>query len=231
MFAPVVTLVLYAILAKAKGNELDTKTAFTTIAILIMVTHPANMVMTIVPRAVASFASFERIQSFLLEPSLRDHRIEVPSSTAALDSNSSPVAINLAGLSVGESRLTLDDVNLTVRKGSIVICSGATAAGKTVLIRSVLGEIPSTGTVVVSSKRIGYGSQTTWLPNSSIKHIITSFAKEHVTIDSEWYEEVVGACCLTEDIDTLPGDEYLVGSRGSNLSGGQRQRIVSVSKI
>lgn len=231
MFAPVVTLVLYAILAKAKGNELDTKTAFTTIAILIMVTHPANMVMTIVPRAVASFASFERIQSFLLEPSLRDHRIEVPSSTAALDSNSSPVAINLAGLSVGESRLTLDDVNLTVRKGSIVICSGATAAGKTVLIRSVLGEIPSTGTVVVSSKRIGYGSQTTWLPNSSIKHIITSFAKEHVTIDSEWYEEVVGACCLTEDIDTLPGDEYLVGSRGSNLSGGQRQRIALARAI
>lgn len=85
MFAPVITIVLAAVLA-AKGESLglggsgdgkkglDTETAFTAVAILGMVTHPANMVMTIVPRIVAAFASFERIQAFLTDESRSDER-------------------------------------------------------------------------------------------------------------------------------------------------------------
>lgn len=239
MFAPVLTLVLYAVLAKVRGDNLDTETAFTTIAILIMVTHPANMVMTIIPRVIACLANFERIQEFLLGPSRHDRRIEASSSAAAPAPEAARnepnialhSAISLTGLSVGESRLALENVNMTVRQGSIVMCTGATGAGKTVLIRSILGEVPSTGKAVVSSKRIGYCSQApSWMPNNSIKQIITSFAEEHVATDSEWYKEVVKSCCLTKDIDALPGgDEYLVGSRGTNLSGGQRQRLVSIS--
>ncbi|KAI0176465.1 ABC transporter [Hypoxylon sp. FL1284] len=233
MSAPVLTLVLYAILANMRGVKLDTETAFTTIAILIMVTHPANMVMTIIPRAIASFASFERIQDFLLEPSRQDQRIEIPDSTECPEPRSVlRPAISLASLSVGGSRSALDNINLAVLQNSIVMCCGATAAGKTILVRSILGEIPSTGTVVVSSKRIGYCAQIACLPNSSIKEIITSYAKEHVALDSEWYMSVVNACCLTEDIDALPGcDEYLVGSRGINLSGGQRQRLALARAI
>lgn len=76
MFAPVVTIVLFAVLARVQDDKrLDTKTAFTAVAILGMVTHPANMVMTIVPRIVACFASFERIQSFLLDEGRTDDRI------------------------------------------------------------------------------------------------------------------------------------------------------------
>ncbi|XXG94847.1 hypothetical protein Hte_001106 [Hypoxylon texense] len=240
MFAPVLTLVLYAILAEVRGEKLDTETAFTTIAILIMVTHPANMVMTIVPRAVASLANFERIQGFLLEPSRHDRRIEttvLATTLASEGTRNEPSivphsAINLTGLSVGETRFALENVNLTVRQGSIVMCCGATAAGKTVLIRSILGEVPSTGKAAISSKRIGYCSQLPWIPNGSINQIITSFAEDHVAIDSEWYKEVVESCCLPQDIDALPGgDEYLVGSRGTNLSGGQRQRLALARAI
>ncbi|KAI1382387.1 ABC transporter [Hypoxylon crocopeplum] len=229
MFAPVLTLVLYAILAKVRGGELDTETAFTTIAILGMITHPANMVMTIIPRAIASFASFERIQSFLLEPSRIDHRIEVSGNDIYLDRHP---AIDMTSLSVGESRLALDGVELNVQQGSIVICSGATAAGKTTLARSILSEVPWVGTVAVSSKRIGYCSQTPWLPNGSIKEVITSFANESTMLDLRWYEIVVDACCLIKDIDALPnGDETLVGSKGLNLSGGQRQRLALARAI
>ncbi|KAL7629149.1 hypothetical protein AAE478_000668 [Parahypoxylon ruwenzoriense] len=234
MFAPVVTLVLYSILARLRGGELDTKTAFTTIAILSMVTHPANMVMTIIPRAIASFASFERIQGFLLETPRQDHRtlvaghkqsIEDETITRNLDAVLYP-AISVAGLSVEESHLALDDINFTVQKGSIVVCSGATAAGKTTLARCILGEVPFVGTIAVSSERIGYCSQTSWLPNGSIKKVINSFTDTSVAADPMWYEEVVIACCLAKDIEALPGgDESIIGSRGINLSGGQRQRL------
>ncbi|KAI2473576.1 ABC transporter [Annulohypoxylon bovei var. microspora] len=238
MFAPVLTLVLYAILAKTRGSGLDTGTAFTTIAILTMVTHPANMVMTIIPKVIASFASFERIQNFLLEPSRQDYRINISNSKAVAESDGSesgsdtsyPV-VSVEGLSVGEPRLVLEDINLTIKQGSIVIFSGATAAGKSILTRSILSEVPSVGTVAVSSKRIGYCSQIPWLPNGSIRQVIADFYDDSI-IELEWYEAVIDACCLTEDIDTLPnGDDTLVGSRGTNLSGGQRQRLALARAI
>ncbi|KAG4221557.1 hypothetical protein PC116_g29967 [Phytophthora cactorum] len=237
MFTPVITLVLYAILAKLSGTKLDTETAFTTIAILSMVTHPANMVMTIVPRVIASFASFERIQSFLLEPPRQDYRIEIVNSHTTPESfspadNAHPTshpALSVVGVSFGETRSVLSNITLTIQKGSIVICSGATATGKTSLVRTLLGETPSIGTIAVSSKRIGYCSQLPWLPNGTIKEVITGFEDTPSIIDLGWYETVIAACCLTKDIDALPiGDETIVGSRGANLSGGQRQRLVSM---
>ncbi|KAI1209043.1 ABC transporter [Annulohypoxylon truncatum] len=233
MFAPVLTLVLYAISAKTRGNKLDVGTAFTTIAILTMVTHPANMVMTFIPKIITSFASFERIQNFLLEPPRQDYRIEISNSKALSESGSSesgsdvtsyPV-VNMEGLSVGESRLALENINLTVKEGSVIVLSGATASGKSILAYSILGEVPYVGTVAVSSKRIGYCSQIPWLPNGSIKQIIADFHDDSI-IDLAWYKTVIDACCLMKDIDALPdGDETFVGSRGTNLSGGQRQRL------
>ncbi|PWI72127.1 multidrug resistance-associated protein [Purpureocillium lilacinum] len=57
IFTPVVTVVLFALVAAAQGVQLDAKTTFTTTAILAVVTHPANMIMTIVPRAIAALAN------------------------------------------------------------------------------------------------------------------------------------------------------------------------------
>lgn len=238
MFAPVLTLVLYAILARLRGSGLDAETAFTSIAVLVLITHPANMVMTIVPRIVASFANFERIQSFLLEPPREDHR---QISSEILHESEGPgsdlatprcLAIKLEGLCVGETRRALDDIHLTVRQESINILSGSMAAGKTTLVRSILSEVPSVGLVAISSKRIGYCSQIPWLPNGSIKQIVTSFAADSIVNDSNWYETVINACCLTKDINEVPnGDDTVIGSRGINLSGGQRQRLALARAI
>jgi len=58
IFSPVVTLVLFAIFSNRMGGHgLDADTVFTSVALLAMVTHPANMIMTIIPRAVASLAN------------------------------------------------------------------------------------------------------------------------------------------------------------------------------
>ena len=44
--------------------------------------------------------------------------------------------------------------------------------------------------------------------------------------EEEWYWEVVGACCLREDINQFPYRDYTpVGERGVALSGGQRARV------
>ena len=54
IFSPAITLIIFAVVSGARGRNLDTGTAFTTMAIL-------SMVMTVIPRAVAAFSGFERI--------------------------------------------------------------------------------------------------------------------------------------------------------------------------
>jgi ABC-type multidrug transport system fused ATPase/permease subunit len=59
--------------------------------------------------------------------------------------------------------------------------------------------------------------------NGTIKENITVFA----SADQGYYESVVVACALHDDLAQLPdGDQSKVGSKGITLSGGQKQRVV-----
>lgn len=207
-----------------------------------MVTHPANMVMTIVPRAVAAISGFERIQAFLVQQSLEAHRGILSGSLALNEQSNSwglpsdhlstSHAIDVRHLRIGHSQVVLDDINLQVPAGSFVILSGPTGSGKSTMLRAILGEISTAhGSISVSSRKIAYCAQRPWLPNGTIKEVIYG-ATDIYTSESEthfrWYQEVINMCCLGHDFDALPhGDRTEIGSRGLNLSGGQRQRVVS----
>jgi ABC-type multidrug transport system fused ATPase/permease subunit len=200
------------------------------------------MVMTIVPRAVASFAGFDRIQAFLLRSSLRDQRGSLPTATVNGESwnqesgqlaNSSAVII-IQELQIGETQLILKNIDIEVTPGSLVIISGATGSGKSTLLRTILGEIaPAGGLIKLSTRRIAYCAQKPWLPSGSIReviHGITDYvdASTSYQVDENWYRTVTDMCCLAHDLSSFPkGDETQVGSRGINMSGGQRQRVVS----
>jgi ATP-binding cassette, subfamily C (CFTR/MRP), member 1 len=225
IFSPAITLVLYAIIAAATGRDFDTETAFTTVAILGMVTHPANMVMTIVPRGVAAFAGFSRIQDFLLRPSLNDRRVDIGLTAARSTGSTTPhPAISIRDLSLGHKVPILENVSINVARGSLTMISGPVGSGKSTLLRAILGEIaPTQGSVELSTKRISYCAQRPWLPSGTVENVIKGFSDID---DDQWYQQVVEACCLTQDLDSLPDrDSTEIGSRGLNLSGGQRQRL------
>ncbi|GCB72265.1 hypothetical protein scyTo_0006224, partial [Scyliorhinus torazame] len=77
------------------------------------------------------------------------------------------------------------------------------------------------GTVAVRGT-FAYVAQQAWLLNTSLRDNIL-FGKNY---EEERYNNVLEACCLHPDIESLPyGDMTEVGERGANLSGGQRQRI------
>lgn len=232
IFSPAITLVIFALVSVARGGKLDTETAFTTIAILSMVTHPANMVMTIVPRAVAAFAGFDRIQKFLVQPSLQETRQILSGNTRneLLWGQSSP-AIQIHDLRIGRGQGFLHNINIEIAAGSFAIISGPTGSGKTTLLRAILGEVtPVQGSITLSTRNIAYCAQKPWLPNGTIKDAIcgiTDVYRDTAQYHERWYHEIIEMCCLAHDFETLPyGDQTQIGSKGLNLSGGQRQRVV-----
>ncbi|KAH7034680.1 ABC transporter-like protein [Microdochium trichocladiopsis] len=220
MFAPVVTIVLYAVLTRRHGNQrLDTEVAFTAVAILGMVTHPANMVMTIVPRIVASFASFERIQEFLTQ----ECRVDKREPTDDDFEN----AVSITNLSIGNPEAILSHLNLDVQRGTFVAVMGSTGSGKSLLAKAIAGETDAGPdcSIRLSTVGVAYCSQNAWLPNRSVKGVITQYGSQMIN-GEDWYRKVLRACCLEDDLAMLSaGDLTKVGPRGMNLSGGQRQRV------
>lgn len=224
VFSPAITVALFAVVSHVRNVPLDTAVLFTTVAALAIVTHPANMIMTIYPRIVSVAASFERFQEFLLSSPLED--------TRQVDDKNVPVSIH-SGTAVSLTDVTVNgkndqpilrNIDLKISYGSVTVCCGSVGSGKSVLGKVVLGEIPKAkGIVEVASKRIGFCDQAPWVMAGTIKEVICAFASE---IDEAKYRAVVTACCLDQDISQLQaGDELYIGSRGVNLSGGQKQRI------
>jgi ABC-type bacteriocin/lantibiotic exporter with double-glycine peptidase domain len=194
---------------------------FTSLALLAMVTHPANMVMTLVPEAVSIMANFDRLQNFLKQPSARDPRHISQFRKANEAASIEGVSINFP--SARDS--VLRDVSLHLVRGEIVICAGAVGSGKSTLATAVLGGIaPVTGSISVCSQEVAYCAQDPWLSRATIREAIIG---QREFQDKEWYTTVIEACGLLPDFATfVDGDLTVIDNNGMNLSGGQKQRIV-----
>ena len=232
---------MFAVISAAKDRNLETDTAFTTAAILTMVTNPANMVMTIVPRIVSALSGFERIQAFLLRPQLEVNQREFSKAPLAWNTASSQLgtpgpAISISDVQIGHPKIFLENINLNIATGKLTIISGPTGSGKSTLLRMMLGEaIPAHGSVSLSTQQIAYCAQRPWLPNGTIKEAIygdTNIYGSNSEDLEKRYHEVLDVCCLTHDIGLLAdADQTQIGSRGLNLSGGQRQRVVGFLRL
>lgn len=73
-----------------------------------------------------------------------------------------------------------------------------------------------------AGSEIAYCSQQVWLRTETVRNNILN----GLPYDKIWYEAVVYACALDEEIELLHSGS--LGHNGSNISGGQKQRIVSV---
>ncbi|KAK0641279.1 ABC transporter type 1, transmembrane domain-containing protein [Cercophora newfieldiana] len=217
LFAPGCTLVVFVLVATyagGRGGGLDAERAFTVMAVLGVLTHPANMVLTYVPRAVAAMAGLERVQGFLMRGGggRGDKRGVVGDGGS----------VKLRGVTLGaRDPPLLKGVDVDIGRGKVVVVSGPVGAGKSTLLKAVLGEVaPVRGEIAVAEKRIGYCAQRVWLPGGSVRSVVCG--GEMKKEEEEWYREVIEACCLGSEAEGW-GEEDLAG--GGRLSGGQRQRV------
>lgn len=124
-----------------------------------------------------------------------------------------------------EGPMVVSNANLEVSGPSIIAVVGPTGSGKTTLLRMLLGETEhADGVIGITSRRIGYCSQTPWLTHASVRENIVGGNERE--FDEDWYNAVLHATALHRDIGMMAsGDATVVGNAGSSLSGGQKKRI------
>jgi len=157
--------------------------------------------------------------------------LEDTTRASAADGSIDGIAVNMEDLTIRPASTAdpvLKNISAALKKGNLVVISGAVGTGKTTLAKALLGDLPpDSGVIQTAYGSIAYCAQTAWLINGTIKDVIRG-APGGDAVDDEWYKRVVHACDLEEDFDQLPdGDLTVVGSRGITLSGGQKQRAVS----
>jgi ABC-type multidrug transport system fused ATPase/permease subunit len=122
----------------------------------------------------------------------------------------------------------LKEVSFNIPRKSLTMIVGQVASGKTTLLKAILGELSPEcgGSIGIASRRLAFAAQTPWLPNTSIRKVITGPAEADVKFDHSWYSQTLYACALDRDISLLQeGDETLIGGASTVLSGGQKHRV------
>ncbi|KAF3000471.1 hypothetical protein E8E14_000532 [Neopestalotiopsis sp. 37M] len=246
LFSPAITLIIYAVQAQLRGvKSIDVSMAFTSLAIIDIVTTPANILLSILPEAASVIAAFDRIQSYLLSPDREDKRELLDTKCTDYDSESNEgaasvpldqIAIRLDDVTIRPSSTAapvLRNISTVIKKGNLVIISGAVGTGKTSFAKAILGDLPPvTGVIQTAYLSIAYCSQAAWLTNGTIKEAICGSPGDGPVPDEDWYERVVQACGLEEDLSQMPdGDQTVIGSRGTTLSGGQKQRVALARSV
>ncbi|KAE8152270.1 putative multidrug resistance protein [Aspergillus avenaceus] len=247
IWSPVISFIVFSIQARINGSEsLTTVRAFTSLSIISLVTSPTEKLLAVLPQIAATLGCFQRLHEYLLSDDRNDTRVYKPTMGSPFadgegessDPDGSSVLANAIEVenatvlpSPKSSSPAIVDASFTVETGSLTILLGPIGCGKSTLLMAMLGEIPcSSGSISITSKKISICSQTPWLLNTSIRGSICDLGATE--FDESWYETVVEACALDEDIRHWPkGDRTIIGSKGLTLSGGQKQRVALARAI
>ena len=137
-----------------------------------------------------------------------------------------------------QAAYVLNQLNLTIPKGSRIGFIGATGSGKSTLLDIVMGLLqPTDGTLEIDGHVINNGNNRAWqlhvahvpqaifLADSSIEENI-AFGISKDKIDFQRVRQAAQQAQIASSIEGWPdGYKTFVGERGIRLSGGQRQRI------
>lgn len=147
-----------------------------------------------------------------------------------------PALIELENVSVAiGARTILNDVNVSIPAGTLVVLTGQTGAGKTTLIDCILGlRKPSSGKVKIDGYDLEQLSTQVW------RHSVGYLGQDPILFNSsirenlQWIRSEVSDIEINAALDAasahfarfLPqGLNTVVGDHGGRLSGGERQRI------
>nr|XP_036575545.1 Multidrug resistance-associated protein 1-like protein 5 [Colletotrichum truncatum]KAF6782134.1 Multidrug resistance-associated protein 1-like protein 5 [Colletotrichum truncatum] len=232
IISPAVTFAAFAVAQTvSKGEPLNVVQAFTSLSLLNILIIPVSELVMIPHNLGSTIGCLDRIQEFLVKEKSVDYREfkstnqqESNGTTQSPSSDKPLIKVSNGSFSWHNDKAILYNLELEIQPSQLTVIVGPVGSGKSTLLKSLVGETYRiSGTVEYSTTAdVAYCDQDPWILNQSIKENITGGAK----YVPEFYDQVVRACQLEEDLRLLPqGDETIVGSSGGALSGGQKHRI------
>ena len=148
------------------------------------------------------------------------------------------VELSHVSFSYGDERgIALDDVSLTVARGTSVGIVGATGSGKSTLVDVLLGLLaPDHGRLLVDGqdvrgrerawqRRVGYVPQDIALLDDTLRRNV-AFGVPDAAIEDVRVTDALRHSLVLDVVDSWPaGLDTVLGERGARLSGGERQRV------
>uniref|UniRef100_A0A1A7XAW0 Multidrug resistance-associated protein 4 n=2 Tax=Nothobranchiidae TaxID=405002 RepID=A0A1A7XAW0_9TELE len=212
-----ITFMLYVLL----GNTISASRVFVTVSLYTAVRLTVTLFFpSAIEKVFESRVSIRRIQEFLLLDEITKHGAALPQE----EKEDRGVEIHDLTCYWDKSldAPSLQNLSFTLKSGQLLAVIGPVGAGKSSLLSSILGELPSEKGEVKVRGQLTYAAQQPWVFPGTIRSNIL-FGKE---LEPQKYERVVKACALKRDLELLPdGDQTLIGDRGATLSGGQKARV------
>uniref|UniRef100_H3H7E8 Enoyl reductase (ER) domain-containing protein n=2 Tax=Phytophthora ramorum TaxID=164328 RepID=H3H7E8_PHYRM len=214
-----VSAVSFAVYAIVMERALTAAKVFTAIALFNALRDPLRDLPTVIQTCIQAKISINRFSDYL---SLD----EFQPTNVTRDDSSQPedvvMAIEDGTFGWTKDTALLSKVNLTIKRGDLVIVHGSVGSGKSSLCSALLGEMDKLAGSVFVRDRVAYYSQQTWIQNMTIRDNILF----GLPYDKEKYSRVIAACGLLPDLRQFPGgDSTEIGQKGVNLSGGQKARV------
>jgi ATP-binding cassette subfamily B protein len=127
------------------------------------------------------------------------------------------------------------DVDLTLDRGSLTVVTGPVGAGKSTLMRGLLGlvaldrgEVRWNGELVEDSSHVLVPPRVAYLPQ--VPRLFSEPLRDAILlgVEPDGLLEAVRLACLEADVEWMPdGLRTVVGAKGVRLSGGQIQRTAA----
>ncbi|GAA5830633.1 hypothetical protein JCM11251_002541 [Rhodosporidiobolus azoricus] len=228
-----VAFVTFALYSTFTGKPLTSEIVFPAITLFQLLSFPLAVLPIVFASLVEAYVSIDRLTGFLLAKEIQADAVKIDLPTRELKHGDELISVVQGDFTwtplpapdkAQTERVpnTLEDINLSVKKGELISVVGRVGAGKSSLLSSVLGEMNKVSGSVTVRGTVAYTAQQPWIMGGTVKSNITFGHR----FEQEFYELVVEACALKEDLKMLPqGDATEVGEKGISLSGGQKARI------
>lgn len=209
-----------------KNASLSTDIVFPALSLFNLLSFPLAVVPMVITNIVEAQVAVTRLTDFLTSTELQTNAVTKGPRASKIGETAVSVKNGtfLWSKKKGEEsyKVALSNINFEIKKGELDCIVGRVGSGKSSILQCLLGDLYKLDGEVKVNGKVAYILQVPWIVNGTVRENIL-FGHKY---DPRFYELVLQACALSEDLKILPkGDKTEVGEKGISLSGGQKARL------